>query len=112
MDNKNNDELDSSINKRKVFHLQINKNDSSLKKFFLVLFSYIDTLIVLNLFFIVFSLGIITFGPTLLSISESIIKITKDNEQNRECLIDPAASLIPLVKQVILSSFDLIVKRI
>lgn len=82
MNNKNNDELDSSINKRKFFHLQINKNDSSLKKFFLVLFSYIDTLIVLNLFFIVFSLGIITFGPTLLSISESIIKIT-NNKGNK-----------------------------
>ena len=82
MDNKNNDELDSSINKRKVFHLQINKNDSSLKKFFLVLFSYIDTLIVLNLFFIVFSLGIITFGPTLMATSESIIKIT-NNKGNK-----------------------------
>ena len=51
-ENKN---INNSSKTRKVFHLEISRKDPAIKKFFLVLFSYIDSLIVLNLFLIVFS---------------------------------------------------------
>ena len=77
-ENKN---INNSSKTRKVFHLEISRKDPAIKKFFLVLFSYIDSLIILNLFLIVFSLGIITFGPTLLSVNESIINITHNKSE-------------------------------
>lgn len=71
----------SSNKKKKFFHLDINPSDSSLKKFFLVLFSYIDSLIVLNVLFIVLSLGIITLGPALLATSHSMVNITNNKSE-------------------------------
>lgn len=55
--------------KRRFFHAALTRKDSSFANYINILFGYMDTVFLYNLFFIALSLGIVTIGPALVAMN-------------------------------------------
>ena len=55
--------------KKRFFHASLTRKDSSFANYINILFGYMDTVFLYNLFFIAVSLGVVTIGPALVAMN-------------------------------------------
>ena len=70
-------------NKNNIFHNKINRNDKSYKKFIIIFIRYLDTVLMLNIFFIGTCLSIVGIGPSLISMTKSFLLISENKIEKR-----------------------------
>ena len=90
MNNKdvNDEEIESLDNnnkhkRNKIFHNQIHRSDKNYKKFISIFIGYLDTVVILNIFFIITSLTIVGIGPSIISITKSYLLISENKIEKR-----------------------------
>ena len=80
-----NDNISDKLSKtqNKIFHNKINKKDKSYKKFIAIFIGYLDTVLLLNIFFIGTCLSIVGIGPSLISMTKSFLLISENKIEKR-----------------------------
>lgn len=77
--------IDENLEKKKkgFFHSDLSRTDGTLKNYFGILFGYIDTMVLYNLFFILTSLGIVTLGPSFVALNECFNDLIEGKSEHR-----------------------------
>ena len=79
-----NSQVNKNQKEKKHFFLRnIRRDDSPFKNFISILIGYADTILLYNIFFILTSLGVITIGPGLVSMTECFNEFVGNKTEHR-----------------------------